>query len=93
MDKGFQQQENRATLHPAPQRIGPTGAKELAMNQKTLGVGLLVVGGLLFLVSAAADTIGVGAAPGFGWKQITGVIAGVVLAAVGASRLRPANRG
>ncbi len=42
---------------------------------------------------ALSHTIGVGAAPGFGWKQITGIIAGVVLAAVGASRLRPANRG
>lgn len=63
------------------------------MNQKTLGVGLLVVGVILFLVSAAADTLGIGGAPGFGWKQITGVIIGVVLAAVGMTRLRPAPRG
>ncbi|HPC83302.1 MAG TPA: hypothetical protein P5234_07965 [Thermoanaerobaculaceae bacterium] len=61
------------------------------MNQKTLGVGLLVVGILLFVASAAADTIGIGGAPGFGWKQITGVIVGIVLAALGMTRLRPAS--
>lgn len=58
------------------------------MNEKTLGTGLLVIGVLLVLVSAAADTIGVGGAPGFGWKQITGVVVGIALAAVGVSRLR-----
>jgi hypothetical protein len=58
------------------------------MNEKTLGTGLLVIGVLLFLVSAAADTIGVGGAPGFGWKQITGVVVGIAIAAVGISRLR-----
>lgn len=63
------------------------------MNQKTLGVVLLVVGVLLVLVSAAADTLGIGGAPGFGWKQITGVVAGVVTAALGVSRLRPAANG
>lgn len=63
------------------------------MNRKTLGVGLLVVGILLALVSLAADTLGVGGAPGVGWKQITGVIVGIVLAAAGASRLRPPVKG
>lgn len=59
------------------------------MNNRMIGIGLLVVGVLLFLVAAAADTIGVGGAPGFGWKQITGVVVGIALAAAGISRLRP----
>jgi hypothetical protein len=58
------------------------------MSTRTQGVVLLVVGVLVFLVSAAADTLGVGGAPGFGWKQITGVIVGVVVAAAGMVRLR-----
>lgn len=58
------------------------------MDSRQRGVVLLVVGVLLVLVSAAADPLGVGGAPGFGWKQITGVAVGVVLAAAGAASLR-----
>jgi hypothetical protein len=50
-------------------------------------VVLLVVGGLLVLVSAAADRLGMGGAPGFGWKQIVGVGLGVVLVVAGAASL------
>lgn len=58
------------------------------MNRKTTGVVVLVVGVLLFLVAATADTLGIGGAPGFGWKQITGVVVGVVAAAAGMNLLR-----
>ena len=58
------------------------------MNRKTTGVVVLVAGVLLFLVAAAADSIGVGGAPGFGWKQITGAVVGVIAAAAGLSLLR-----
>jgi hypothetical protein len=53
------------------------------MSKKAQGVVLLVVGVLLFLMSLAADPLGVGAAPGLGWKQIVGAVVGVVLAGAG----------
>lgn len=57
------------------------------MSNRMAAVIVLTVGVLLFLVSAMADRIGVGAAPGLGWKQVVGMTAGVVLAAAGIRRL------
>jgi hypothetical protein len=57
------------------------------MDAKALNIVLLVVGIVLIVVFAGADVIGVGSAPGFGWKQITGTVIGAVLCAVGAVRL------
>jgi hypothetical protein len=58
------------------------------MSRKALSVIVLVAGVLLFLVSAAADSLGIGGAPGFGWKQIVGTVVGVAVAAFGMLRLR-----
>lgn len=58
------------------------------MSNKTVGVALLVVGVLLFLISAAADPLGIGGSPGIGFKQIAGMVVGVVLAAIGMVRQR-----
>ena len=58
------------------------------MGKKNLGVILLVVGVLLFLVSLAADSLGLGSNPGLGWKQIAGVVIGVVVAAAGMITVR-----
>ena len=58
------------------------------MANKNQGMILLVVGVLLFLVSVTADYLGIGGAPGFGWKQIVGVVVGVVIAAIGMIRLK-----
>ncbi len=44
---------------------------------------VLVVGILLAVISLFADPLGVGGEPGFGWKQTTGLVIGVALAAVG----------
>lgn len=52
-------------------------------NRKTIGIALLVVGVILLIGSLAADVIGLGAAPGFGYKQIVGSIAGAVVAVFG----------
>ncbi len=58
------------------------------MSNKAVGAVLLVVGVLLFLISATADSIGIGGSPGIGWKQGAGVVVGIVLAALGMLRLR-----
>jgi len=49
---------------------------------------LLVVGVLLFLICLAADAVGIGEGTGIGWKQITGAVVGVVVAAVGMVQMR-----
>ncbi len=45
--------------------------------------GLLLVGVIVVLLSALADVLGIGRAPGFGWKQSLGVVVGLVLMGVG----------
>jgi uncharacterized membrane protein len=49
---------------------------------------VLVVGALLALISIFADQIGLGAMPGFGWKQTLGLVIGVVLVGLGVWRMR-----
>jgi uncharacterized membrane protein len=49
---------------------------------------MLTVGVLLFLISLTADSLGIGEGTGMGWKQVTGAIVGVVIAAVAMVRLR-----
>jgi hypothetical protein len=46
--------------------------------QKASGAFLLVLGLVLLVLSLLADIIGVGANPGFGYRQIIGVILGVI---------------
>ena len=52
-------------------------------NRKTIGIALIVIGVVALIVSLAADVIGLGGAPGFGYKQIVGALVGVIVAAVG----------
>ena len=52
-------------------------------NKKTIGTVLLVAGVILLIVALAADALGVGGAVGFGYKQIIGAVAGVIVAVVG----------
>jgi tetrahydromethanopterin S-methyltransferase subunit F len=59
------------------------------MSTRTLGIAMIFIGILLMLVSLLADVIGVGWHPEvFGWKQILGTAAGVVLSLVGVYLLR-----
>jgi hypothetical protein len=58
------------------------------MSKRSLAITALVLGVLLFLVSLAADPLGLGASPGLGWYQIAGAVVGVALAAYGMARLR-----
>jgi hypothetical protein len=57
------------------------------MSNKAVGTVLLLAGVLLFIISVMADSLGIGV-PGFGWKQLVGLVVGVVLAATGIVSLR-----
>ncbi|MCW8984139.1 MAG: hypothetical protein OQK55_02270 [Thermoanaerobaculales bacterium] len=48
---------------------------------------LLAVGVLVFFVCLTADAFGIGEGTGIGWKQITGVVIGLIIAAVGAIQM------
>ncbi len=63
------------------------------MGAKNRGVILLVVGVLLFLVSLTANYLGIGSYPGIGWKKMSGMAVGVVIAALGMIELRRTSRG
>ena len=60
------------------------------MNKPTV---LLVAGVLIFLISLTADAVGIGEGTGIGWKQISGAVIGVVVAAVGMIQLRKKGSG
>ena len=53
------------------------------MENKRLGIVMVVVGVIVLLLSVLANSIGIGNAVGFGYKQITGTVLGAVLAIVG----------
>ena len=47
------------------------------MNQRTIGIVLLIIGLVLAALSLTADLIGLGEGSGFGYKQIAGLVVGV----------------
>jgi len=49
---------------------------------------LLVVGVAIFFVSLTADAFGIGEGTAIGWKQITGSVVGLAIAAIGAVQMR-----
>lgn len=51
------------------------------MSIRTLLYFVMIAGIVLVLLSIAADLIGIGAKPGFGWHQALGVTVGVIMAA------------
>ena len=58
------------------------------MTKAGLAPLLLVAGVLAFLIALSADSLGLGAYPGLGFKQMALALVGVILAAVGVSKLR-----
>lgn len=56
--------------------------------KRRLWQGLLLVGLGLAVLALVADPLGVGAAPGFGWRQAVGLVAGLLLAALAGWQLR-----
>ena len=62
------------------------------MSSNRLGIGLILLGILVIAISALADTIGIGAEAGvFGWKQILGVVFGIVMLVAGLISIRRDN--
>jgi uncharacterized membrane protein len=53
---------------------------------------LLVTGTLLGVVSLTADLLGIGAFPGFGWKQVVGTVVALALVAPTAWRIFRSTR-
>ncbi len=53
------------------------------MAAHSRAVAVVIIGVALASFSVLADTIGVGAHPDFGWKQIVGAVMGVVIAGFG----------
>jgi hypothetical protein len=53
---------------------------------------LLVTGTLVGILFLTADLVGIGAAPGFGWKQIAGTLAALVLVVHAAWRILRSTR-
>ena len=47
------------------------------MNQRSIGILLLIIGLILAALSLTADLIGLGEGSGFGYKQIAGLVVGV----------------
>ena len=55
------------------------------MSRTLLGGLLVVIGAVALILSALADSIGVGSeGTGFGWKQVVGVVVGAIVMAIGA---------
>ena len=57
-------------------------------TKKKIGIALLIVGIVFMIISVAADAIGVGNNPGFGFQQTAGTVAGAIVAIVGAILMR-----
>jgi hypothetical protein len=58
------------------------------MSKRTIGMGLIVLGVLVLIGSLGADVVGLGGAPGIGWKQWVGAGIGLIVAIAGAWSLR-----
>jgi hypothetical protein len=58
-------------------------AQEVKMSKRTLGLVLNLAGVLVVFVALAADSLGLGGAPGIGWKQSAAAIVGLLAAFVG----------
>ena len=51
--------------------------------QKKIGMVFLLIGIIIFILASSADFIGFGVYPGYGHKQISGIILGVIAIIVG----------
>jgi hypothetical protein len=59
------------------------------MSRKTISLILIIGGALVFVLSLAADLIGIGSYPGFHWAQIVGMAVGLVALVYGLTYRQP----
>jgi hypothetical protein len=52
--------------------------------QKKIGMFLLLIGIIIFILASSADFIGFGVYPGYGYKQIGGIMLGATAIIAGA---------
>jgi hypothetical protein len=64
-------------------RTSPWKEKGDSMSQKTIGLLAFAAGLVVLIVSLAADSFGLGAVGGIGWKQWIGAGAGALLQVAG----------
>ena len=57
-------------------------------HKRTIGLALLIGGIIVLIISVAAEAIGLGSDPGFGYQQMAGTAAGAIVAIVGAILMR-----
>ena len=58
-------------------------------QSRILAIAFIIVGAILALVSALADQVGLGAPTStFGWKQLLGLVLGIILIVAGIILLR-----
>ena len=57
-------------------------------GKKKAGIVLLVLGIVILILSIIADLIGIGASPSFGYRQIIGVIIGILAGVLGLLLMR-----
>jgi hypothetical protein len=50
------------------------------MSKKSIRIALVILGLFIVEVSLLADTLGIGNRSGIGWKQIAGMVVGVLVA-------------
>ncbi len=60
---------------------------------RPLSIGLVVLGLVVLLVFLGADALGIGEGTAIGWKQISGAVVGLVIAASGVVGLRRLSEG
>ena len=53
------------------------------MSKRLIGFALIVIGAAVSILSLAADPLGLGGAPGIGWKQIIGAVIGIFIVIFG----------
>lgn len=61
----------------------PLAPDHASSATRVIALTIAAGGGVLVLLSALADQIGIGDGEGFGWKQLIGVIVGLVVLLLG----------